>query len=224
MVGDLAGDLVGDLAGDLVGDLAGVGCHEVFTRPRLHLRVWPEGGREKVTGLKLGLRAAMRPGILADAPDAGASLLDEADAVQHVGDQGIPAHALVPQVGQRKPLGNTARTHHLDAVGVDLDEDISTVEEPVAVHHGVGDRLAQRLHRVLRDVLASQTVDLPGRARVALDKAQGVLDVGHDPAVEVLAVKDVDLVNPSRQQAGDVRLWKEPAYPLTEEEHTCVAE
>ena len=113
---------------------------------------------------------------------------------------------------------------HLDAVGVELDEDVGAFEEPVAVHDRVGDRLAQRLHRVLRHVLPPQALDPVGGAGVALDEAHGVLDVGDDAAVEVLPVQDVDLVRAPPEQARDVRLREEMPHVPGEEEHAGVAE
>jgi hypothetical protein len=44
-------------------------------------------------------------GFVADALDAGAGLLDELDAMQQVGDQGIAPDALRSEVGERHPLG-----------------------------------------------------------------------------------------------------------------------
>ena len=92
------------------------------------------------------------------------------------------------------------------------------------MHDRVGDRLAQGLHRVLGDVLAAQGLDAPSGARVAFDEAHGVLDVGHDTAVEVLAIEDVHLVGALGQEAGDVGLVEEVPDVLGEEEDTRVAE
>ncbi len=61
-------------------------------------------------------------------------------------------------------------------------------------------------------------------ASIALDETQGVLDVGHDPAVEILTVQDVYLVSAPCQQAGDVGLRKEAAHVPGEEERSRVSE
>ena len=69
-----------------------------------------------------------------------------------------------------------------------------------------------------------RALDPVGGAGIASDKTHGVFDIRHDPAVEVLAVQDVDLVRASSQQAGDVRLREEMAHALGEEEHSRVSE
>ena len=92
------------------------------------------------------------------------------------------------------------------------------------MHDRVGDGLAQRLHRVFWDVLAAQAFDAIGRAGIALNEAQGVLNVGHNTAVKVPSVEDVDLVRTLAQQAGDVCLREEMAHVLGEEEYARVAE
>ena len=149
---------------------------------RPNLRVRPEGHGHEAVGPELRLRAAHLACLVPDALDTGARLLDEADTVQQVGDEGVPPDAPVSKVGQGRPLGQAAGAAHLDSVGVGLDEHVGAVEEPVAVHDGVGDRLAQGLHRILRDVLPPQALDPVGGAGIASDKTHGVFDVRHDPA------------------------------------------
>ena len=65
------GNLVGDLVGNLVSDLVGIRCPGMFVRLCPYVGIRPEGGREETAGLKLGLRAALRPDFLANAPYAG---------------------------------------------------------------------------------------------------------------------------------------------------------
>lgn len=62
-----------------------------------------------------------------------------------------------------------------------------------------------------------------GGAGAALDEPHGILDVGHDAAVEVLAVEDVHLVGAFRQQARDVGLVEEMPHVPGEEEHPGTA-
>ena len=78
------------------------------------------------------------------------------------------------QIGKGHPLGQAAGARDLDAIGINLHENIDPLDEPVAMHDGVGDGLAQSLHRVLGDVLAAQTLDSPGGAGIALDEAQRI--------------------------------------------------
>ena len=189
-----------------------------------YFRVGPEGHCDEVTRPKRGFRAVHGLRAIPDAADAGAGLLDEVDAVQQIGDERISSHRLVAEIGHGHPLRQGTGADHLDSIGVHLDEDIGTVKEPIAVHHRVGDRLPHGLHRVLRDVLAPQALDAVRQAGVALDEAHGVLNVGHDAAVEVLAVQDVNLVRAAPKQAGDVRVREKAPHVLGEEQHTGVAE
>ena len=163
------------------------------------------------------------PGVVLDTPDARARLLDESDPVEQVGYDGIPPNAPVAQVAQCQALGQAAGAAYLDPVRVDLDEDVGAVKEPVPVHDCIGDGLAQGLHRILRNILPTESFNTVGRTGIALDESQGVLDVGHDPTGEVLAVQDVDLVRAFRQQAGDVRFRKEAPHVPGEEEHAGVS-
>ena len=63
---------------------------------RPHLWVWPESDGEETASLKFGLRTILLESIFANASDARASLLNETNTMQHVGDQGVPAYAFVP--------------------------------------------------------------------------------------------------------------------------------
>ena len=144
--------------------------------------------------------------------------------MQQVGDKPVSPNALVAEIGQGHALRQRAGADHLNAVGVQFHEDVGAVEKPVAVHHRIGDRFAQCLHRILRDVLASQALDSISGAGVALDEAHGILDVRNDAAVEILAVQDVNLVRAAPKQTSDVRIREEVAHVLSEEQHTGVAE
>ena len=190
-----------------------------------YLRVGSERHRDEVVGLEYRFRAVHRLRTVADAADAGAGLLDEVDAVQQIGDERVSPHRLVAEIGHRHALRQRAGADHLDAVGVKLHEDVGGIgHEPIAVHYRVGDGLAHRLHRVLRDVLAPQTLDAIRQARVALDEAHGFLNVRNDTALEVLAIQNVNLVRAPPKQAGDVRLGEEVAHPLGKEQHAGIAE
>ena len=131
---------------------------------------------------------------------------------------------LRPRSAQGQTLGQAAGAGHLNSVGVYLDEDVGTVEKPVAVHDRIGDRLAQGLHWVLRDVLPLESLDPVGGASIALDETQSVLDVGHKPAVKILAIQDVNLILALCQQTGDVGLREEMTHVTGEEEHTRISE
>lgn len=69
--GNLVSNLVSNLVGDMVGDLVGIRCLGMFVRLCPYVGIWSGGGREETAGLKLGLRAALRPNVLANAPYAG---------------------------------------------------------------------------------------------------------------------------------------------------------
>ena len=131
---------------------------------------------------------------------------------------------MLPRSASDKPLDQAARAHHFNAVGVDLDKNVGSVNKPIAVHDRIGDCLAQGVDRVLRDVLPFEPLDPIGDASIALNETQGVLDVGHDAAVEILAIQDVDLVGAPSQQAGDVGLREETTHASGEKEDTSVAE
>ena len=208
----------------MLGDLLGHFRGKPITPFRPNLRVRPEDHGHEASDPELRLRATHFACLVPDAPDAGARLLDETDPMQQVGNEGVPPNAPVSKVGQSQPLGQAAGAAHLDSVGVDLDKDVGAVEEPVSVHDGVRDRLAQGLHRILRDVVPPQALDPIGGTSIALDEAHGVFDVRHNPAVEVLAVQDTNLVRALAQQAGDVRLREETAHVPCEEEHARVSE
>ena len=91
-------------------------------------------------------------GLIAHALDTGSGLLDEGDAVEQVGNEGIAADALPAEVGKLHPLGQAAGAGDLDPVGIDLYENIGPLHEPVAMHDRIGDGFAQGFHR-----------DIPGR-------------------------------------------------------------
>ena len=92
------------------------------------------------------------------------------------------------------------------------------------MHDGIGDRLTQGAHRILRNILPSEPLDPVCGSGVALDETQGIFDVGHNPAAEVLSVQDVDFIRIPRQQTGDVSVRKEPPHVLGEKEHSGIAE
>lgn len=63
-----------------------------------------------------------------------------------------------PRVAGVRPLGKPPELTTSMRSVLDLDKDVGTLEEPVAVHDRVGDGLPQRLHRVVWDVLPPQTL------------------------------------------------------------------
>ena len=230
LVGHLRGDLQGDLRGGwwggwwggFPGDFGGAALCRLRQLP--HFRVGPECHRDEVARLERGFWAVHSLRAITDAADAGAGLLNEVDALQQVGDKRVPPNAPVAEIGQGHALRQRAGADYLNAVGVQFHEDVGAVEEPVAVHHRVGDRFAQCLHRILGDVLASQALDSISGAGVAFDEAHGVLNVRHDAAVEVLTVQDVNLVRATPKEASDVRLGEEVLHVLGEEQYAGVAE
>jgi hypothetical protein len=92
------------------------------------------------------------------------------------------------------------------------------------MHDGIGDGLAQGLHRVFRDILTAQSLDAPGHPGVPLDEPHGVLDIGDNSPVEVLAVQDMNLVGTLGQKAGDVGLVEEVPDIPGEKQDAGVAE
>ena len=131
------------MVGHMVGPGAfGNGITSSCSRP--HHRIRSEGYGNEAVGLERGVWTPLFTCLLPNAENARPSLLDKADTVEQVSDQRIPANATAAQVAQRQAPRQAARTHDLDAVGVDLDEDIRPVEEPVPMHHRISDRLTQR--------------------------------------------------------------------------------
>ena len=219
MVG-LGGLLVGDLVGlgtYLVGDLVGGGICPDF-------RVGVEGDGYEMVGFEFGFRAVHLFGLLPDAADAGAGLLDEIDAVEQVGDQGIPPPAGAADVGEGDAWRQFAGADNLDPVHVHFHEDVRPGEIPVPVHDRVGDGLAQRLHGVFLDVFPLQALNPVFGAGVAVDESHGVFDVGHHAPLQVAPIQDVHLVRTLPHQAGDVRIGEELAHVFGEEQHARVAE
>ena len=166
----------------------------------------------------------MLAGLASNSLDASAGFLDETDSMQQIRDQGVAPDALAPQLGRRHSLREAPRAHDLDAIGVDLDEDIGPFQEPISMHDGIGDGLAQSVGRVLRDIRALEPLYAVGRAGIALDEAHRVLDIGQDPVAEILAVQNVNLFGALGQQAGDVSVREEAANVLREKEGACVEE
>ena len=241
LVGDLVGfrtylvgfgvDLVGDLYGVLVGgglDLVGFGVNLVGVLVGggfcSDFRVGVEGDGYEMVGFEFGFRAVHLFGLLPDAADAGACLLDEVDAVEQVGDQGIPPSAGAADVGEGDARGQFAGADHLDPVHVHFHEDVRPGEIPVPVHDRVGDGLAQCLHGVFLDVFPLQALNPVFGAGVAVDESHGVFDVGHHAPLQVAPVQDVHLVITLPHQAGDVRIGEELAHVFGEEQHARVAE
>ena len=92
------------------------------------------------------------------------------------------------------------------------------------MHNGVRDRLPQGVGRILGNIASPQAFDAVRGTSIALHEAQGILDIGHDAAIEILAIQDMHLVGAPREQTGDVGLWKEAARVLGKEEHAGVSE
>ena len=187
------------------------------------MRIWMEEYREKSVVFEDGFRAALFANLVADAPDSGSRLFDKLDAVQQVGDEGIAADALAAEVCERHSLGQTAGADHFDPVRIKFDKYVGPFNKPVAMHHCVGDRFTKGLHRVLGNILALQTLDAPCGAGVALDEPHGVLDVGYYPAVEVLAIENMDFVRALGEKAGDVSLVEKVPHVFGEEQHPRIA-
>ena len=207
----------------LVPTCAVLGCL-LGARLRPYLRIRIEDRGEKAVLLEDRRRAMLCPCLLAHALDTGSGLLDEGDAVEQVGNEGIAADALPAEVGKLHPLGQAAGAGDLDPVGIDLHEDIGPLHEPVAMHDRIGDGFAQGLHRIFRDVLPAQPFNPIGRAGVALDETQAILDIRNDAAGKILAVQDVHLVRALRQETGDVGLVEKMSDVLGEEENPGIAE
>ena len=117
-----------------------------------HFRVGPECDSEETVGFKFGLRASLCPHLVPDASDAGSRLLYKVDVMEQVGDQRVASNASAAKIGELQALWQAAGAHHFDTVGVDLDKDIGSVNEPVAVHNGIRDRFPQGVGRILRDI------------------------------------------------------------------------
>ena len=198
--------------------------HPIDIRTGPHLRVGSEGGSEETVGFKFGLRASLHPRLIPDAPDAGSRLLYEVDVVEQIGDQRVAPNASAAKIGKRQSPWQPAWTHYLDAVGVNLDKNVGSVNEPITMHNGVRDGLPQGVGGILGDIASPQAFDAVRGTSIALHEAQGILDIGHDAAVEILAIQDVHLVGASCEQTGDVGLWKKAARILGEEEHSGVPE
>ena len=162
--------------------------HRTNIRSCPDLRAGPKGGGEETVDLEFRLEAALRASLVPNASDAGACLLDEVDAVEQVGDQRVPPNALAAKISERQASRQTARAYNFDAVGVDLDKDVGPVNKPIAVHDGVCDRLSQGVGRILRDILTLESLYAVSGASIALHETQGVLDVRHNPAVEILTI------------------------------------
>ena len=204
-------------------DLCGTWC--LFgARLRPYLRIGIEDRGEKPVFLEGRRRAMLCPCLFAHALDTRPGLLDEGDAVEHIGKKGIAADALPAEVGKLHPLGQAAGAGDLDPVGIDLHEDIGPFHEPVAMHDRIGDGFTQGLHRIFRDVLPAQPFNPIGRAGVALDEAQAVLDIRNDAAGKILAVQDVHLVCALRKETGDVRLVEKMSDVFGKEEDPGIAE
>ena len=218
--GDSGGILGGHWGGNSLGNP--IILHFLCFGP--NLRVWTKDDGDEGFGIELRFRAIQPFRFFPDTADACSRFLDEVDTVEQVGNERIAPYARAPQFGRGQSLGQASRTDDLDPVGIDLDKNIGPLEKPIAVHDGVGNRLTQGSHRVLRDILPSEPLDPVCGSGVALDETQGILDVGHNSAGKVLSVQDVDLVRIPRQQTGDVGVRKKPFDVLSEKEHPGIAE
>ena len=69
-----------------------------------------------------------------------------------------------------------------------------------------------------------QSFNAVGRACIALYEVHGILDVSYNSAIEVLAVQDVDLRGPPRQQACDIGLGEKATHVLGKKEYSGVSE
>ena len=196
--------------------------HFLCFGPNLWVRT--EGDGDEGFGIELWFRAIQPFRFLPDTADTGPRFLDEVDTVEQVGNERITPYARASQFGRGQSLGQASRADDLDPVGIDLDKNVGPLEKPIAVHDGVGNRLTQGAHRVLRNVLPSEPLDPVCGSGVTFDETQDILDVGHNPAAEVLSVQDVDLIRVPRQQTGDVGVRKKTPHVLGEKEHPGVAE
>ena len=182
-----------------MGDVSGASRAAAFSHDRPHSRVGSEGDGDKAAYVELRFRAVLLSGALPDTADPCSRLLDEVDAMKQVRNERISPNAHLSEIGRGQALGQAAGTDHVDAIRIDLDEDVGTLEEPVAVHDGVGDGFPHGLHRVLWDVLPPQALDSVRHASVALDEPHGLFDVRRDALVEILTVQDIDFVDSSPQ-------------------------
>ena len=85
----------------------------------------------------------------------------------------VTTNALAPKIVERLAGERAALAHNFDAVGVDLDENVRSINKPIAVHYRIRDRLPQGASRILRDIL---TLELLYAIRVtsnAFDVTQG---------------------------------------------------
>src|SRR5450830_178962 len=170
------------------------------------------------------LRVSLLLGSIAHPPNARTGLLDKGDAVQQIGDQWVSAHAFASEIFGKHPLWETARTRYFDAILVNLDKDIGSLYEPVPMHDSIGDGFAQSSHGILRDLLALELLDPVGRAGVALDKPQALLNVSDNAASKILAVQNMNLARSHEQQTGDIGLIEEPPRLTGKEKYPCVVE
>ena len=143
--------------------------------------------------------------------------------MKQVGDQRVSTDAPAAQISNRQASRQASGTHDFDAVCIDLNEDVGPFHEPVSVHDRVRDCLAHSLGRILGNILSLESLDAIGGTSIAFDETYGVLDVSHDPAIEILAIKDMNLVHAAGQQARDVGLGKETSHVLGEEEYASIA-
>ena len=83
-----------------------------------------EGHRKEAIGVELWRRALLLPGLRLHAPDTCTRLLNEADAVQEVSNEGIAAYTAGPSSTRLKPFGRPPGLLSSDAIAVNLNKDI----------------------------------------------------------------------------------------------------
>jgi hypothetical protein len=114
--------LFGHLFGDLFA-LPGLG-------PGADHRVRGERGADKARPPELGLGAALGAGLIAEAPDAGAGLLDEGNPVQQIAEHGVATNALATYASITDSMG----AHQSFAGGKPLGQTHRLSPTPVATH------------------------------------------------------------------------------------------
>ena len=130
----------------------------------------------------------MVPCLLPHSTYAGARFFDKSDAMQKIGNKRVAPYAASAQLRGRQTRGQASRADDLDSVGVDFDEDICALDEPVPMHRRVGDGLSQGAHRVFGYLFTLECLDSIGRSGVPLNEAQAFLDIRYHTSGEILTL------------------------------------
>ena len=130
-------------------------------------------------------------GLFEDEGDAAAPGLDEVDAAEEIGDEGIAAAGDFG--GFKGPQGDAfhegSRVADLDTVREDGDADFVRIAV-VAVAEGIDDGFAEGLAVDLGDVHADESVELHADADVLENVFLRFFDQGEDVTGEVVLVDD----------------------------------